>query len=230
MINAPIPFEQDAAFAQVDGRDYIQGVTILHRMLEATLPAGEAKGLDPDAGVAVKRIKFTRNTLCDGVIRGLLGADKGLEPAGAVAQLLGTLDGQALTAAYYPDEARPVSRQESSPPYPIHDFEPLEGYGGRWRFAEAGDGGVFLWALIEANKRTIRTALGERMARPRIELVEASDFLYRRHGMMADGALMLETLSVREFGPRLYILNEARYTDADGAARSLRLQYSANPA
>jgi hypothetical protein len=224
MADGPIQFETDARFARMDGRDYIQGITILTRMLDAALNAAEAEG-----PIFVNRVKYTSLTLDDGTIRGTIGDSIPADTKGAVAFLSATLDGRPVQAAYFPNPARPVMTEAVSPPYPLSNFAPTEAHGATMT-VDAPDGETFMWTLIEANKRTIAHWVQDRYTKPRIELVEATGFYYRRNAMTSPGQLTFTTLSTREFGDRLYILNEARYADAGGSPRSARLRYSVNEA
>lgn len=213
---------ETAEFPQVDGRDYVQGVTILVRMVDAVMKAAT----QPSCEVA--RVKFLRRTLLNGTIKAAIGDTTPVDTTDAGAIVTGTVGGLPMTATFYPDEARPVTETESSPPYPFSDLVPSEPFGST-SFVSCSTGADFLWTLIEINKQTIAHWVMDRFDAPRIELVEASGFTYCDQGMMQPGKLEIGNLNVREFGSRLYILNEARYRDADGTPRTLRLQYSASP-
>ena len=44
--------------------------------------------------------------------------------------------------------------------------------------------------------------------------------------MVAPGNVNIVNVGLREFGSRLYVLNEANYRDASGTPQQLRLQYT----
>lgn len=219
MQDGPIAFETDAEFPRVDGRDYIQGITILTRMLDTVLDAGKTEA------ISVRRIKYTHLTLCNGTIRGTIGNADAMDLTGAAAFLTASLDDAPVQAAYFPDPERQTTVETVSPPYPIDAFAPTKRYGARMTI-EAPDGAEFLWTLIEANKRTIAHWVKGRITAPRIELVEAMNFVYRRDAMAKPGPIIIETLSERAFGDRLFVLNEVHYSAADGSPSSVRLNYS----
>ncbi len=215
----------DAEFPQVDGRSYIQGVTILDRMAETAL------GLAGAAEMVIDQAKFTRKTLCNGTITALVG-DGAAAPAGANAVILGRVGDVPAVAAYTADPARPVTLRETSAPYPFRDLAFDGAWGGRL-ILDAGDPGTVLWAMIEANKRCMRDGFRRAHdapeANPVIELVyaEAIDFT---PAMVRPGSVVeIVTLAVRQALGRDYVMNELRYERPDGAPGAFRYNFSAQP-
>ncbi len=192
-------------FSLVGGRSYIQGIAILEFISDCV---HDAALVSSEVELFVDTAKFVRKTDCNGHVRVLIGDEGSMDIEGAACILSGSLsDGRRVNGCFCPQESNPVKEYRDRDAFELTNINLLEDYSGTAQ-ATWGDRLGLLRSIVDIQKKLILATYQDNPNVPVVEIVQVEGLTIPQSIKSGRGLVVVDNLSARMLGQRLYILNE----------------------